>query len=82
MMLKNNLAGLRECGLDAKRIVIIGGITNSKICTDVIEEVLELPLRVVNGEAAGAVGSALLAGVGVGIYDCETCAFETMAAHL
>ena len=82
MMLKNNLAGLRESGLDAKRIVIIGGITNSKICTDVIEEVLELPLRVVNGEAAGAVGSALLAGVGVGIYNCEVCAFKTMAAHL
>lgn len=81
ILLKNNLAELRECGLAADRITIIGGITNSKICTDVIEEVLELPLKVVNGQSAGAVGSALLAGVGVGLYEDEVSAFSTMIAH-
>ncbi len=82
MLLKKNLADLRECGLAADRITIIGGITNSKICTDVIAEVLELPLKVVNGQSAGAVGSALLAGLGVGIDESEGVAFEKMAAHL
>lgn len=82
MLLKNNLAELKCCGLSAERITIIGGITNSKICTDVIEEVLEIPLSVVNGQSAGAVGSALLAGLGAGIYDSEVGAFETMAKHL
>lgn len=81
-MLKKNLAELKESGLCAERIVIIGGITNSKICTDVIGEVLELPLSTVNGQSAGAVGSALLAGFGVGIYDSEIDAFEKMAAQL
>ncbi len=77
MLLKDNLAELKECGLYAERITLIGGITNSKICTDVIGEVLELPLSVVNGQDAGAVGSALLAGVGIGIYESEIAAFES-----
>jgi len=41
--------------------------------------VLELPLKVVNGQSAGAVGSALLAGIGVGIFDGEVAAFRIMA---
>jgi len=78
-LLKNNLAELSRSGLKAESVTIIGGITNSKICTDVIEEVLELPLKVVNGQSAGAVGSALLAGIGVGIFDGEVAAFRIMA---
>ena len=55
---------------------MIGGISNSKVCVNVVSEVLERPVKVANGQAAGAIGAALLAGVGVGIYENEKSAFK------
>ncbi|MBQ7638531.1 MAG: FGGY-family carbohydrate kinase, partial [Clostridia bacterium] len=78
LMLKDNLIALRECGLHADSITAIGGITNSPVCTRVLSEVLGQEIRVVNGQSAGAVGSCLLAGMGLGVYRDEKDAFETM----
>lgn len=81
-MLGANLAELKKCGLECNKVVIIGGITNAKVCIDVIEEVLGIPLESVNGQSAGAVGSAMLAGIGTGIFAGETAAFDKMYAAL
>ena len=78
--LKENLSELRQCGLHADRIVAIGGITNSRECMDVISQLLELPIRVINGQSAGAVGSCLLAGVAMNFFESEDAAFDTMYA--
>jgi len=78
--LKENLAQLRKSGLRADRIVAIGGITNSPECMAVISQVLELPICVINGQSAGAVGSCLLAGVATGTFENEEAAFSTMYA--
>ena len=77
-LLKDNLKKLEKCGLNADSITAIGGITNSPICTRIISEVLGKKIKVVNGQSAGAVGSALLAGIGLGIYKNEREAFDTM----
>ena len=77
-VLKDNLETLKKSGIDVKKITMVGGISNSSVCVNVISEVLGLPVRVINGESAGAVGSALLAGIGIGIYKNEKFAFETM----
>ena len=77
-LLKDNLAQLEQCGLYADSVTAIGGITNSKIATDIISGVIERPMNVVNGQSAGAVGSCLLAGIGIGIYKDEHDAFDTM----
>ena len=77
-LLADNLAELEGCGLYAKSVTAIGGITNSKIATGIVEKVIERPLNVVNGQSAGAVGSCLLAGMGLGVYKDEHEAFETM----
>ncbi|MBO4868786.1 MAG: hypothetical protein J5585_03645 [Clostridia bacterium] len=77
-LLKENLAHLEECGLYANSITAIGGITNSKICTDIISSVLGKEIKVVNGQSAGAVGSCLLAGIGTGLYADEKEAFAVM----
>lgn len=78
--LKANLSELRQSGLRADRIVAIGGITNSRECMDVISQVLNLPIQVVNGQSAGAVGSCLLAGIATGVFESEEAAFDTMYA--
>ena len=81
-LLKNNLKELEKCGLFADSITAIGGITNSKIATDIISTVLQREIKVVNGQSAGAVGSCLLGGMGTGLYKDEKEAFSVMEAHI
>ena len=75
-LLKENLETLEKCGLRAEKITMIGGISNSPLCVQVVSEVLQRPVRVVNGQCAGAVGAALLAGVGIRLYADEKEAFS------
>lgn len=81
-LLRDNLAKLRGIGLRADRIVAVGGITNSPVSVGIISEVLGQPVAVVNGQSAGAVGSCLLAGIGVGAFPGEKRAFEIMKGRL
>lgn len=78
--LRNNLEHLKSCGLYANEITVVGGITNSSVCTGIISETLGIPLSTVNGQSAGAVGSCLLAGMGVGFFTTEQQAFDAMMA--
>ena len=55
---------------------MIGGISNSAECVKVVSEVLRCPVKVANGQAAGAIGAAMLGGIGVGIYKNEKDAFS------
>ena len=55
---------------------MIGGISNSNDCVNIVSEVLGRPIRVANGQVAGAVGAAMLGGIGVGIYKNEKEAFS------
>lgn len=61
--------------VDAKVIKLVGGITNSPVWCKVISEVTGKEVEVVNGEHAGAVGSAIMAGVGIKVYKSEKGAF-------
>lgn len=76
LILKENLEALEKCGLKAEKITMIGGISNSADCVNIVSEVLGKPIRVANGQAAGAIGAALLGGIGVGIYKNEKDAFS------
>ena len=81
-LLQNNLKDLEKCGLYAESITAIGGITNSKIATEIISNALQREIKVVNGQSAGAVGSCLLGGIGIGLYKNEIEAFSIMSSHL
>lgn len=78
LMLKENLAECEEKGLSVDKITIIGGITNSSVCTKIIAETLQRPISVINGQDAGAVGAAMLAGIGTGQFKNEQDAFSKM----
>ncbi len=77
-MLKNNLSLMREMGFCVGSITMIGGITNSAVCSKIIAETIGMQITVINGESAGAVGSAMLAAVGVGEFENEREAFLKM----
>lgn len=75
LILKENLENLEKKGLTAEKITMIGGISNSSVCVKIVSEVLERPVRVANGQAAGAIGAALLGGIGIGLFENEEEAF-------
>lgn len=78
IILKENLESLEKCGLTAKKITMIGGISNSDDCVNIISEVLGRPIRVANGQVAGAIGAAMLGGIGVSVYKNEKDAFSCL----
>ncbi len=76
LILKENLEMLETRGLRADKITMIGGISNSALCVKIVSDILERPIKVANGQAAGAVGACMLAGIGIGIYKNEKEAFK------
>ena len=69
---------LDELDAPVEVVKLVGGITNSKVWCRVIEEITGKKIEVVNGEHAGAIGSAIMAGVGAGIFEDEISAFNKM----
>ena len=57
---------------------MVGGMTNSAVCVKIIAETLGRDIRVVNGVSAGAIGAAMLAGIGAGVFKNERDAFSKM----
>ena len=66
--LKDMLVSLN---IEVKKVKFVGGISKSKEWLSVIGEVCNVAVEVVNGECAGAAGSALMARVGVGMTKSE-----------
>jgi xylulokinase len=76
--LKREAERLAAAGIRAGRITMVGGPTESPIWPRIVAEVSGLPLRLINGQTAGAMGAAILAAVGCGLYADEREAFGFM----
>lgn len=61
---------------NSQTVRLVGGIAKSKVWCRVISEITKKDVKVINGEHAGAVGAAIMAGVGAGIYENEKQAFN------
>ena len=67
--LKSSIAVLAEAtGIDPAELVVIGGATRSPLWLQIKADVTNRRLRVPEVEEAVALGAALLAGVGAGVY--------------
>lgn len=71
-------AFFEELDIKAESVNLVGGITNSKVWCKVVEETTGKKVKVINGEHAGAVGSAIMAGIGIGVYRDELDAFKKL----
>ncbi|MBO5409398.1 MAG: hypothetical protein J6A61_08405 [Clostridia bacterium] len=69
---------LISLGNNAKVIKLVGGISNSEVWCRVISEVTKKEVKIINGEYAGAIGAAIMAGVGIGYYPDEQTGFRSM----
>lgn len=70
-LLKQRLDDLAEKGISAKSAVMVGGPSEDPYWIALIEEICNISVKVVHGSFAGAVGAAVIAGVGLGIYENE-----------
>lgn len=74
-LLKNKLDLLAEKGISANSAVMVGGPSEDSMWTSLVEEICGISVRVVHGAYAGAVGAAVIAGIGVGEYKSEEDAY-------
>ena len=67
---------LKNAGLPVKTIRLTGGISKSRVWNQIFANVLQVPIVGVDCEETGALGSAIAAGIGAGVYRDYEDAFE------
>ena len=75
-ILKQRLETLAEHGVVAERAVMVGGPSEDPYWRALIEEMCGISVRVVHASFAGAVGAAVIAGVGAQEYKDEVAAHQ------
>ena len=76
--MKEKIEQLSIVGIAAKNITMVGGPSESPVWTQIIADITGLELRLISGQAAGAIGAAIMAGIGVGIFKDEREGFELL----
>lgn len=70
-LLQAGLSSLAAKGICASEAIMVGGPSEDPYWTCLIEELCHITVKVRRGAFAGAVGAALIAGIGVGAYEDE-----------
>ena len=64
-----NIEILSDLGISVEEVVIAGGCSKSRVWRQIKADVLGLPVHLMDVEEPGTLGAAILAGVGVKIYE-------------
>lgn len=73
---KYHIDFLKNAGLPLKTIRLTGGIAKSKVWNQIFANVLRAPIVGIDCEETGALGVAIAAGIGAGVYSGYEDAFE------
>lgn len=73
-LLKDKLDALKKNGICAKEAVMVGGPSEDPMWIKLIEEMCGFSVRTAQGAHAGAVGAAIMAGIGAGVFKDEKSA--------
>lgn len=76
--LKDSLRLIEKQNVDIKEIRAIGGGAKSEVWQQIMADILGYPINLLNVEEGPAYGAALIAGVGVGVFN----SFETVADNI
>lgn len=77
-LLNEKICELHAGGISAQSAVMVGGPTANPMWIQVIREITGIPVRVMHGAYAGAIGAAMVAGISAGLYEDEAAAFERL----
>jgi sugar (pentulose or hexulose) kinase len=81
LRMRYNIERLAEAGIKADRIAMVGGPAENPVWPRIVAEITGLELKLINGQTAGAVGAAILAAVGAGLFEDEREAFSAMGGE-
>ena len=76
--MRERIEKLSFAGIAAGNITMVGGSSESPIWPQILSDVIGLELKLLNGQNAGALGAAILAGIGAGIFKDETEGFNAI----
>ena len=77
--LKEKVDSLAKEGIACRSAVMVGGPSEAHPWSQIVCDILGIPITIINGSCAGAAGAALLAGTGAGIYTDIKDAFKSSA---
>jgi sugar (pentulose or hexulose) kinase len=77
-LLRKNIERFTAGGPRLNRIVMSGGPTQSPVWTQIVADVTGIPLILGGGQCAGALGAAVMAGVGGGLFSDEKEGFRAL----
>jgi xylulokinase len=78
---RRNLQRLDHAGIADRRLVMVGGPAESPVWPRIVAEVAGHELLLLHGQNAGAMGAAMLAATGAGLYRDEREAFAAMGGE-
>jgi sugar (pentulose or hexulose) kinase len=78
-LLKRELDRLKDAGMRFTSAALVGGPSETHPWPQIVTDVLDMEVRTVNGSCAGAVGAAIVAGIGAGQYADERDALRQLA---
>ncbi|MDO8685793.1 MAG: FGGY family carbohydrate kinase [Clostridiales bacterium] len=78
-LLKMQMEKLESVNIRASSMTMVGGPSETFPWPQIVSDVLGMEIRIINGSCAGAVGAAILAGIGVSLYTDEKDAFNKTA---
>lgn len=81
-LLKARLEELAQMGISANSAVMVGGPSENPMWIKIIEEICGIPVKVIHGAVAGAVGAAVIAGMGTGVYMDERHASNVLKSNI
>lgn len=76
--LRHNLETAKNCGAKVAELRAMGGSANSLLWTQIKADVTQKTIKVPASDTATALGAAILAGVGTGVYESCEQAVENM----
>lgn len=79
--LRDCLEVLKENNVNVKDMTVIGGGSKSGVWKEMLSGVFNLPVKTSNCSDGAALGAAILAGVGVGIYESIDAACESVVRY-
>lgn len=82
MEIREELNRLGKYDLEAKTITMVGGPSESRVWPAIVSDICSVPIRLINGQVSGAMGAAILAGLGIGLFNNEEEGFKAIGGRV
>ncbi|NPA37182.1 MAG: FGGY-family carbohydrate kinase [Chlorobi bacterium] len=74
-LIKTKIKFYENRNIPVNEITMVGGASKSRLWVQIIADITEKKIKLLNGQEAGATGSAIIAGIGAGLFADEKDGF-------